>query len=208
MWITDTLINTWIISAVLIIFALAARIALKKFKEVPGGFQNFVEVIVEKFDAFLKDMAGERLMFLGNWFFPLFLFLVLSNISGLFGLRPPTADWAMTFALALVTFFLIQAMGIKFRKGRYLKSIFLEPHPVFGILNVIGELSRPISLSFRLFGNILAGMILISLLYSVPFIRIGIPAPLHFYFDIFAGILHAYIFCVLSLAFISAAAAD
>jgi F-type H+-transporting ATPase subunit a len=107
----------------------------------------------------------------------------------------------MTFAFALVTFILIQTMSIKARGGKYLRSL-LNP------LNLIGELARPVSLSFRLFGNILAGMILMTLLYSMApiFLRFIVPVPLHFYFDIFSGILQAYVFCVLSLSFISVAA--
>ena len=208
LWITETLINTWLIMAILIFFAVAVRITLKNFKEVPKGFQNVVEAIVEAFDNFLRSTAGPKLMFLGHWFFTVFVFLLLSNTIGLFGIRPPTADWNVTFSLAIVTFFLIQAMGFKFRRGKYARSIFLEPNPVFGILNIVGELARPISLSFRLFGNILAGMILMSLVYLVPFLRIGVPAALHFYFDIFAGVLHAYVFCVLSLSFIRGAATE
>ena len=208
LWITETLINTWIIMTVLIIFAVAVRITLKNFKAVPKGFQNVVEMIVESFDNFLRSTAGPKMMFLGHWFFTVFIFLVISNVVGLFGMRPPTADWNVTITFALVSFVLIQAMGFKFRRGKYVKSIFLEPNPVFGILNVVGELARPISLSVRLFGNILSGMILMSLLYLVPVVRFGIPAVLHFYFDIFAGVLQAFIFCVLSLSFIRVAATD
>ena len=208
LWITETLVNTWIIMAILIIFAVAVRIAIKNFNAVPKGFQNVVEMIVEAFDNFLRNTAGEKLMFLGHWFFTVFVFLLISNTIGLFGLRPPTADWNVTFTFAIVTFFLIQAMGFKFRRGKYVRSIFLEPNPVFGILNIVGELARPVSLSFRLFGNILAGMILMSLLYLVPFVRFGIPAALHFYFDLFAGVLQAFIFCVLSLSFIRVAATE
>jgi F-type H+-transporting ATPase subunit a len=75
-------------------------------------------------------------------------------------------------------------------------------------LNLIGELARPVSLSFRLFGNILAGMILMTLLYTMApvVLRFIVPIPLHFYFDLFSGILQAYVFCILSLSFIGAAA--
>jgi F-type H+-transporting ATPase subunit a len=161
--------------------------------------------MVETLINFVKGTAGEKLEGLGNWFFMVFLFVLVSNLSGLLTLRPPTADWPTPFAFALVTFCLIQYYGIKYQKGKYIKSFF---EPVFFLfpLNIIGELARPISLSFRMFGNILGGMILLSLLYTlVPwYFTLVVPAALHAYFDVVGGALQTYIFCVLSLAFIGA----
>ncbi|MGF7145197.1 F-type H+-transporting ATPase subunit a [Anaerotaenia torta] len=206
-WITRTIFNTWIIMLVLIIFAFIVRIMLRRFQEVPRGFQNVVEAIVEIFDNFVRNSAGDRLMSTGTWFFTVFAFIFVSNISGLAGLRPPTADWATTFALAMATFLLIQVTGIRYRKGQYIKSFF-QPHPIFFPLNLIGELARPISLSFRLYGNVLSGVILMTLVYSIApiFMRFGIPAVLHAYFDLITGALQTYIFCILSLMFIRGAA--
>ena len=207
-WITETILSAWIIMLVLIVAAVIVRIKLRKFRKVPAGFQNAVETVVEFFDNLVRNSAGEKFMNLGNWFFMVFAFVLTSNISGIFGLRPPTADWATTFAFALVTFVLIQAVAIKRRKGEYLKSFF-KPVFIFFPLNLIGELARPISLSFRLFGNVLAGMILTSLVYSLPiYLRFVIPAALNVYFDLFTGALQAYIFCVLSLTFIGGAASS
>jgi F-type H+-transporting ATPase subunit a len=207
-WITETMLNTWIIMLLLIAFAAFVRFRLRAFKEIPTGFQNAVESIVEVFDGFVRSTVGERFMYLGNWFFMVFAFVLVSNLSGLVGIRPPTADWTTALALALATFVLIHAMGIVHRKGRYLKSFF-EPNLIFFPLNVIGELARPISLSFRLFGNVLAGVILMSMVYSlIPiYLRFAIPAVLHAYFDLFSGMLQTYIFCILSLTFIRTASA-
>ena len=93
LWITDTMISTWIIMAVLITFAIIVRIKLKKFKDVPKGFQNVVEFLVETFENYLRTTVGDKLMFLGNWFFTVFAFILISNLSGLIPtFRPPTAD--------------------------------------------------------------------------------------------------------------------
>jgi len=208
-WITDTIISTWIIMGVLIAFAVVVRIKSRKFTEkTPKGLQNVVEALVEVFDNYVRTTAGEKLMFLGNWFFTVFVFVLISNISGIIpGIRPPTADWSLTLALAIVTFVLIHVVGVKYRKGEYLKSFF-KPMFLFFPINVIGELARPISISFRLFGNILAGLIMMSLLYSMApmFIRFVVPSALHAYFDLFAGVLQTYIFVTLSLSFIAGAA--
>jgi len=210
-WITDTMVSTWIIMGILIALSIVVRIKVRKFKEVPTGFQNAIEGLVEVFEGYLRSTVGDKLMFLGYWFFTLFIFILLSNLSGLFpGIRPPTADWSFTFGMALVTFILIQAMGIKFRGTGYLKS-FVEPYYMaflFLPINIIGELARPISLSFRLFGNMLAGLIMMTLIYALThvFAQFAIPAPLHGFFDVFSGILQTYIFCTLSMTFIAGAA--
>ena len=206
-WITETIVNTWVIVLLLIVLAIFIRIKLRKFESVPKGFQNVVEVVVEAFDNLVRGVTGERLMYLGNWFFMVAAFILFSSLGGMLGLRPPTADWATTFAFSLVTFMLIHALGIRYRKGKYLKS-FIEPNIIFLPLNLIGELARLVSLSFRLFGNILTGLILMPLIYTLlPLIfRFGLPAFLHAYFDIFTGVLQTYIFCILSLSFITTAA--
>ncbi|MCL2366045.1 MAG: F0F1 ATP synthase subunit A [Oscillospiraceae bacterium] len=206
--ITDTVISTWIIMGVLIAFAIFVRIKVCGFKEIPTGFQNVIEALIEVFENYLRNTVGSKLMFLGNWFFTLFLFILVSNISGATpGFRPPTADWSMTVALAIVTFVLIQAMGIKYRGLEYVLSFF-KPFPLFLPVNLIGELARPIAISFRLFGNMLAGLIMMSLIYALAplFAQFLLPAALHIYFDLFAGLIQTYIFVTLSMAFVSSAA--
>ncbi|MCL2023844.1 MAG: F0F1 ATP synthase subunit A [Oscillospiraceae bacterium] len=205
-WITQTIVSTWIIMGILLAFALAVRISMRWWKPIPTGFQNVVELIVDAFDGVVKSSAGESFMRLGNWFFMVFAFILTSSLTGIFGLRPPTADFATSFAFAMATFMLIQVYGLRYRKGKYLKSFF-EPHFLFFPINLIGELARPVSLSFRLFGNVLAGMILMTLVYQLLpiWLQFVIPAALHAYFDLFSGVLQTYIFTVLSLTFIGQA---
>jgi len=81
-WINDTIISTWIVMGVLIAFAIVVRIKIRKFKDVPKGFQNVVEALVEVFENYLRSTAGGKLMFLGNWFFTVFVFVLISNLSG------------------------------------------------------------------------------------------------------------------------------
>ena len=208
-WVTQTVINTWIIMALLVGIALFLRFKLRASKEIPSGVQNMAEFLVEASDGFVDSMGGEQAKFASGWIFMAFAFIFISNISGLIGLRPPTADWTTTLALALGTFFLIQVAGISQRGGAYFKN-FLKPFFLFLRINIIGELARPVSLSLRLFGNIVAGLIIMALLYGLTplFIRLGLPVFLHAYFDIFMGVLQTYVFCALSLAFIGSASAE
>jgi F-type H+-transporting ATPase subunit a len=210
-WITNTIVVTWLIMAVMITFAVIVRVKLKKFSDKPSGFQNIVEMMVEAFDRLMKSNNSPNVNWLGGWFFTLFAFLLFANIMGIFpGMRPPTGDWPLPFALACTSFFLIQFAGVRYQGWKYIKGTYLSPHWLFFPINVLGEFSRPISLSFRLFGNILGGLILVTLLYVLApmFTRFVIPVPLHFFFDLAFGALQAFIFTILSLTYVGLAAAD
>lgn len=201
--ITETVVNTWIIMAVVIIAAIIFRTKMKNYKDKPTGLQNVVEAAIEAMDSFVKSVMTEKYAYFGKWFFGVFVFILLSNLSGLLGLRSPTADLCTTAAITLVTFVLIHFMGIAKQKGGYFKS-YLEPVPVLLPINIISEFATPISLSFRLFGNILGGSIIMAMVYmALPVLcSVGIPAALHFYFDIFAGCIQTVIFVMLSMTFI------
>lgn len=206
-WITETIVNTWLIMLFLIVVAIIVRIKLRNFKLVPKGFQNAIEAVVEMFDNFVKNTLGEKLSYIAPWFFMVFMFLLWSALFSIFGMRAPTADWATTFAFALVSLILMFFMGFKHRKGDYLKTFF-EPHFVFFPMNLIGELAKPVSLSFRLFGNMLSGTIILTLYYALTpvLIQFGIPSLLHGFFDVVLGALQTYIFVILSLMYIKGAA--
>ncbi len=201
---TETLRNTWIIGGILILFAIYTNIRLRKFEDVPNSkFQNIIELLIEAFENFVDSIMGKEYNGFGQWFFGVFCFVLLSNLSGLAGLRPATGDFVVTFSFGFTTFLLIHFTGITRRKADYWKG-YLDPMPLFLPMNIIGELALPVSLSFRLFGNILGGFIIMDLYYSLLpwFMKIGVPAVFHIYFDIFAGCLQAYIIVTLSMTFL------
>jgi len=205
-WITETIFNTWIIMAVLIVLAVAVRIKLRNFETVPKGFQNLAESAIEMFENFTVGTLGKEVSYIAPWFFMVFVFILSSCLFSCFGLRAPTADWATTFALALASFVIMIFMGFKHRKGKYLKSFF-EPNVIFFPLNLIGEIAKPVSLSFRLFGNMLSGTIILALYYALTplFLQIGIPALLHAFFDVVFGALQTYIFVIISFNYVKSA---
>ena len=210
--ITQTTVATWIVMAIFFTLAIIVRIKSRNWDPLkkPTGLQNVIEMAVDAWEKFYLNSAGEKLHVLAPWFFSLFAFLLISNMIGIVGIRPPTADWGVTFPLAISSFFLFHYAGLRHRPKAYLRGIFLEPIFVFAPLNVLGELARPISLSFRLFGNVLGGMILLSLIYGIApmLLRFVFPTFLHLYFDIAAGALQAFIFVMLSLTFMGINAAD
>lgn len=207
-YLTETVINTWIIIAVMAIIALVIRARMSKFKEVPESkLQTMLEMLVDGINKFVASTMGPSGKKFAGYYGPLIIFIAVCNLSGLLGFRPPTADFATTLAFALITFFMIHGFGVRSKGIGYFKG-FLEPAPLLLPLNIIGELATPVSLSFRLFGNILGGTIIMGLVYAMfpkIVIFLGIPAALHTYFDVFAGVLQAFIFVMLSMTFVSSA---
>ena len=149
-WITTSHVCILIVMLVILIFAVIANRKIKHATEVPDGFQNVIELIVEKLDGVVMGtmgkVAGPKFV---NYISTIFIFIFMSNISGLFGLRPPTADYGTTLALGLITFFLIHITQFK---NLPLKQIWVDMcsplppwSPIWFPINVISEIAVPIS---------------------------------------------------------------
>lgn len=203
-YITTSHVCLLLIMATLMIFALIARKKIMNAQEIPTGMQNVIEFIVETLQGFVYGSMGQHGRKYINYVGTLFLFVLFSNISGLFGLRPPTADFGTTFCLALITFVMIQYNNIKSNKFGAVTDLFKPIWFLFPI-NLIGEVATPISMSLRLFGNVMAGTVMMALYYGLlpVFVKIGIPAALHVYFDLFSGAIQAYVFCMLTMVFVT-----
>lgn len=208
-WLTTTHISTIIIALIMIAFAIVANIAIRKadLNQVPGKFLNLIELIVTLLDDMTLTSMGKKHGYkFANYIGTLFIFILLSNLSGLIGLRSPTADYGVTFGLALITFVLIHVNGFKYQKFGHITNLF---KPVLlAPINIIGELATPLSLSLRLFGNILSGTVMLALIYGlVPKLVLTLISPVlagaHVYFDIFSGAIQTYVFCMLTMTFIA-----
>ena len=209
LWITNTHISLLLVVLTLTIFALFANRAIKKAdpNEVPGTFLNIIEYLVETVDNLTRANMGEKHGWkFSNYIGTLFAFLLVANLSGLLGLRPPTADYGVTLGLALITFVLIHYNGFKYEKaghiGKLFQPLLLTP------INIIGEIATPLSMSLRLFGNILSGTVMMGLLYGLlpkllQFFIWPVFGGLHAYFDVFSGAIQSYVFCMLTMVFIS-----
>ena len=201
-YLTTTHVSLLIICVALIILAVVVRLKLKDTEGKPSGFQNAIELVVEMLDGMVYSSMGKKGIPFRNYISILFVFILISNLSGLVGLRPPTADYGVTLALGLMTFTIVQFNNIKYNKFGAVKELF-EPIPLLFPINLIGEIAVPISLSLRLFGNVLAGTVIMALLYGllskVAFVW---PGALHAYFDVFSGAIQSYVFCMLTMVFI------
>jgi F-type H+-transporting ATPase subunit a len=212
-WITTTHVSILIVMLILIGFSIAVNRVILQKQEIPGNLQNVAELAVEKLDGMINGVMGKHAPKFYNYISTIFIFILLSNFSGLLGLRPPTADYGVTFPLAVLSFLIIHFNQFKHNS---LKSIWkdmcspLPPWlPIWFPISLIGELAVPISLSLRLFANILSGMVIMTLLYGLlGWIATVWPAVLHVYFDLFSGAIQTYVFCMLSMTYMTNAIGD
>ncbi len=214
--VTETVTNAWIVMAVItaLCILLTRKMKVRDISKTQIVAEYLVNMVVKLVD---QTMGPGRQAFV-PYIAALFAFSLFSSLSSLFTLRAPTADINTTAAWAIITFLMIQVTKIKTKKVvGYLKS-FGEPVVFITPLNIISEFSFPVSLSFRHFGNIAGGMVITSMLYwalgsftqlifgvSVPFLQVGIPAFLSIYFDLFTSFMQAFIFCMLTMAFVGMA---
>lgn len=203
LWVTTTHVSILIVIAGLLIFALVVRSKLSDSEGRPGSLQNVAELIVEMLDNMVKGTMGRHAVKYRNYIGTLFIFLLVSNISGLLGLRPPTADYGVTFPLGIITFTLIQYNNIKWNKIEALTNLF-KPLPFLFPINLIGEIATPFSISLRLFGNVLSGTVIMGLIYGLLYkVTWFWPGILHVYFDLFSGAIQTYVFCMLTMVWIT-----
>lgn len=198
--VADSCVVSWIIMGVVVLLSIILTHNLKK---VPTGSQCLLEGIIEWLDNFFLDILGEK----GKKYLPfletLIIYIAFANLMGLFGFVPPTKDINVTAALAGIAIIFIQFVFIR-EKGllKWLKS-FLNP------INLLDLVTRPLSLCMRLFGNVLGAFVVMELLkkainsLGVP--AIGIPVIASAYFDIFDGLLQAYVFVFLTSLYMAEA---
>ena len=204
LWITTSHVCIAVVFLVLLLFIFAANRAIKKGTEIPTGFQNVVELIVEKLDGMVGSTMGASAPAFRNYIGTIFIFILVCNISGLFGLRPPTADYGTTLALGLMTFTLITFNKFKHKGAKGVLKGLCDPWPIWAPINVIGDVAVPISLSLRLFANVLSGVVMMALIYGLlGKIAVIWPAALHVYFDLFSGCIQTYVFCMLTMTYIA-----
>jgi F-type H+-transporting ATPase subunit a len=214
--ITETVIVSW---AVMLILIIGSLLLTRKFREVPKGVQTILEVMVELLNGFAKGQFGKWSKYFGYYMGSLFLFLFLSNIIGVFSpvevsflgmeftppfiIKPPTRDINVAAPLAVLTLSAVVIFGI-IAKGPlgWLKNLL---HPMAFMLpfNIMEYGTRLLSLSLRLFGNILGGFVLMHMIEGL--IPLGLPMIASLYFDFFDGLVQAAVFVFLSCMYLSEA---
>ena len=193
---------TWLVMLLLAGFGF---LAAKKPTLIPTKGQNFFEAIIGGLEDFLVETVGEA----GRWFTPLaitiFLFVFVSNLIGLVpGFFPPTATLNTTGACALVVFFFTHYIGVKYHGVKYVKH-FMGPVwwmvPLIMPIEIIGHLARVLSLSFRLFGNMMGHELVLGILFMLAGLYFA-PLPI-MALGIFVAFVQAFVFFLLSIIYFS-----
>lgn len=222
--VTNSLLTSWIVMASLLAFSL---VATRKLSVIPGSVQSVAEIVVDSVYTLFYSVLHEKTQVFFPFLGTLFLFIISMNWVGLLpgvgtiGLRGQeaghetftplfragTADLNMTLALAFLAVIIIQYSGLRSLGATYLKRFINFKNPIYffvGILELIGEFSRVISFAFRLFGNIFAGEVLLTVIaFLMPLL-----VPLPFMgLELFVGFIQALVFSMLTAVFLSQASA-
>lgn len=199
--VMESVVVTWIIMGILMVASLLLVRGLKVRRI--GKKQAALESAVSFIYQFFEDLLGKD----GTAYIPYLITVVLyigvANMIGLLGFKSPTKDLNVTATLAVMSIVLVEAAGIR-KKGikGWLKS-FTEPIAIITPINILELVIRPLSLCMRLFGNVLGAIVVMALIkYLVPLV---IPLPFSFYFDIFDGVIQAYVFVFLTSLYIKEA---
>jgi len=205
----QVLINSWIVIAIILAMAV---LTTRELKPIPEGGQNFIEYVLEFIRDIAKTQIGEEYKTWVPFIGTMFLFIFVSNWSGALvpwkiielphgELGAPTNDINTTAGLALLTSVAYFYAGIGKRGLEYFTK-YVQPTPVLLPINVLEDFTKPLSLSFRLFGNILADELVVAVLISL--VPLVIPIPLIF-LGLFTSAIQALIFATLSGAYIGEA---
>ena len=227
--LTETVVNTWIIMAVIVGLCLFLTHGMQVHCRTKR--QIIAEWIVKSVNNMVGENMGERFLRVG--YAPLICSIMglsaLCSLSSMVGMYAPTSDLSTLLGWSLMVFVLITYN--KFRVGGplgYIKGYF-DPIPILFPFIVISEVATPLSMAFRHFGNIASGSVITGLIYAalaaashalfsllpgavgsvmgqIPLLQVGIPAIFSIYFDLFSSCLQAFIFCMLTMMYIGAAA--
>ena len=199
--VAESVFVTWLIMAVVI---LLCAIFVRNLKVTnPGKGQLLLETAVSGIYSFFGDILGEK----GKRFIPYLMsvgiYIGIANLIGILGFKPPTKDINVTASLAILSIILIELSGVLAKGGRGWLESFAEPMVVILPINILEIFIRPLSLCMRLFGNVLGSFVIMELLKMV--VPAILPAVFSCYFDIFDGLIQAYVFVFLTALFIKEA---
>ncbi|RII30908.1 MAG: ATP synthase F0 subunit A [Geobacter sp.] len=196
----DAIAYTWLVIVMLLLLSV---LTTKALKSIPGGLQNFIEVVIGGIENMIVETMGEH----GRPFFPLIatlaIFILVSNLIGLIpGFFPPTANINTTAACAVIVFISTHVVGIKHHGLHYLKH-FMGPiawlAPIMFFIEVIGHLSRPVSLTLRLFGNMNGHELVLMIFFGLaPFL---VPLPMML-MGVLVSFIQAFVFMLLAMIYI------
>ncbi|MBQ7596592.1 MAG: F0F1 ATP synthase subunit A [Clostridia bacterium] len=222
--ITQAQVNSWLV--ILLLFILC-KFLTRNLKVRPESKRQLIaEFIVEKATNLVTENMGQKFKGFTPFITALMALSACSSLLSVFGMYSPTADLNTILGWSVIVFILITYYKMKGGFFKYLKG-FTQPIAVLTPFNIISEVATPVSMTFRHFGNICSGTVIMTLVYAAlasasalvfrwlpgalanfPFFQVGIPLVLSAYFDMFGGILQAFIYAMLTMLYISSAAEE
>ena len=222
--ITQTTVSLFAVTILLMILGIVGS---RNISARPGRLQVVTEKLINMLYGLVEDTMGKHNLHFAPYIGTLFLSSIFGSLIGTTGIfRSATADLSVTLAWALVTTGMVWYNNIKnFGFGAWLKG-FTEPIVVMTPMNIVSEIAQPLSMAFRHFGNVAGGSVLTTLIYTSlalasnalfgwlpakileifpPILQAGVPAFLSLYFDFFSGFVQAFVFCLLTMVYVSGA---
>ena len=193
----ESVVVTWIIIAAVLLVCLIITRNLSV--EHPGKGQLALESFVEWLYRFFGETIGENGKRYVPYLVAVLIYIAISNLIGIIGFKPPTKDMNVTIALSLMSIILIEASGVIAKGAKGFLHSFAEPMAIITPINILEVFIRPLSLCMRLFGNVLGSFVIMELLKLV--VPVVLPALASLYFDIFDGLIQAYVFVFLTSLF-------
>ncbi len=199
--VAESVVVTWIIMAVLVALSLFLTHGMK----VTGisKRQAFTEWAVTSLEKIVQGFVGEEGRAYVPYLATVLVYIGTANLVGMFGFKSPTKDMNVTAALAIMSIILIEAAGIRHRGAKGWLHSFAEPVAIVAPINVLEVFIRPLSLCMRLFGNVLGAFVVMKLIEAV--VPVVVPMAFSLYFDVFDGLIQAYVFVFLTSLFIKEA---
>ena len=196
--ISEAVVVTWIIMAFVVVVSILLTRNLKV--EHPGRGQLMLEQAVTWVQGVGEGIVGEEGKRYAPYLTSVLIYLGIANLIGILGFKPPTKDMNVTAAMAIMSIFLIEFAGIR-KKGlkKWLKD-FTEPVLLVTPINILEIFIKPLSLCMRLFGNVLGAFVIMKLIECI--LPVGLPIVFSLYFDLFDGLIQAYVFVFLTGLFI------
>ena len=208
-FLSPAILNSVVLIVVLGVFFVICGAKVKKAdpSKPSKGLVFFMELVVSNVDKFANSMIGDTKGRYSPFIGFLIFYLFPANALGILGLTAPTSNYTITLSMAIFTLTYIALSGVRAKGvGRYLKDIYLGDVPALFVLNIISEASKILSLSFRLFGNIMSGAMVSAVLLSLlGWFSVALLPFINIYFDLFAALMQTVIFCILTMVWLSSA---
>lgn len=199
--VAESVVVTWIIMAFLILLSIFLTRGFKT-RNISKR-QAAVEFAVTKMQGLVESMIGEEGVQYVPYLMTVLIYIAVADLIGIFGFKSPTKDLNVTIALAVMSIVLVQIAAIRAKGVKGWLHNFIEPLPIVAPFNILDLITRPLSLCMRLFGNVLGAFVIMKLLEMV--VPIFLPPLFSLYFDVFDGILQAYVFVFLTSLYIKEA---